>query len=190
MYYGNKSICNYATEERNFGKLEMPFIKVESPDAKLRFRYHRQVEYNPLRNADELRVVVVYKMSGTVLWSKDSREPSEKAWVLSPELPLGDWVGKEVRVIFQFDTKDELDNNYAGVAIDNVEIIGAKWSPWAETSGEVILNWTGGLPKYFVYRGTSPDFTNNPPELRAYTPFNNKYENSLNDHESYYYKIR
>ena len=105
-------------------------------------------------------------------------------------MPIGDFIGQEPRLFFHFDTIDNIDNNHKGIAIDNIELIGAHWAPWAEFSGEVQLTWTGGLPKYFVYRGTNPDFTNNPPELRAYTPFTHKWENSLNDDQSYYYMVR
>ena len=83
-----------------------------------------------------------------------------------------------------------LGNYYRGIAVDDVELIGAHWSPWAEMSGEVILNWTGGLPKYFIYRGSEPNYEVNPPELRSYTPFTHYYENSLNNDISYYYEIR
>ena len=95
-----------------------------------------------------------------------------------------------MRIFFHFDSVVASNGNQRGVAIDNIELIGAHWSPVSEFSGEVILDWTGGLPKYFVYRNISPDFINNPPELRAYTPFTHKYENSLNDEQSYYYKIQ
>ncbi len=191
LYYGDKSKCNYNTGERTYGELRAPYITVDSPNAKIRFKYYRDVEHNPLRNADEFTVIMHCKNSWETIWLKDSTEPSEKAWVQSPELDIGKWVGEdEVRIIFIFDSKDGIDNDHAGIAIDDVELIGAHWTPWDETSGEVILNWTGGLPKYFVYRNTSPDFVNHPPKLRAYTPFNHKHENTLNDDKSYYYKVR
>lgn len=120
----------------------------------------------------------------------DSTLPSEKGWVQSPDLPLGESAGYQARIHFVFDTINNIDNNYRGIAIDDVELVGTHWSDWAEMSGEVILNWQGGLPKHFIYRGTKPDFMNDLPELRAYTPFRHKYENSLNDEESYYYIVK
>jgi len=193
MYYGNKYQCNYNTGDKNDGDLIMPFIKVENPNAIMRFNYFRDVEYNPLRNSDVFSVVLEVPYGPYIkktLMLLDSTMPSEKQWVQSPDLSLGEAFGYEARIHFIFDTKDSVENDHRGIAIDNVELIGARWSSWAETSGEVILDWIGGLPKYFVYRGTNPDFSINPPELIAYTPFNHKYENSLLDDNSYYYIIK
>ncbi|OGF65022.1 MAG: hypothetical protein A2Y62_14465 [Candidatus Fischerbacteria bacterium RBG_13_37_8] len=169
---------------------------MNNPDAKIRFRYFREVEYNVSRNADVFRVVVKEKPApppydeGITVWTLDSTVPSENQWTSSPEISIGDWAGKEIWLFFEFDTVDAIDNYHIGIAIDNVELINAHWAGWSDNSGEVILNWIGGLPKYFVYRGVEPDFNANPPELRAYTPFNSKYENSLNDDQSYFYKVR
>jgi hypothetical protein len=194
MYFGKKDSCNYDIGKQTHGELEMPFIHIDRADAKLRFWYYRDVEYipNPNRQADIFKIGVLIpedNNSNYVIFYKDGRTPSEKQWV-QVELDLGEFVGKDVIIRFWFDSVDDIWNDAKGIAIDNVEIIGAHYLPWAEFSGEVHLEWTGGLPKYFVYRGTNPDFDANPPELRAYTPFNHIYENSLNDYESYYYKIR
>jgi len=192
-YYGNKALCNYQSSERNYADLEAPPIKVDSPDAKIRFHYFRDVEYNTSRNADRFRVTVSDDGPWgprTTIFQIDSTTPSQDQWTQSPDLSIGQYAGKELWVFFEFDSVDTTDNDHKGIAIDNIELMGAHWSGWAETSGEVILDWTGGLPKYFVYRGTNPDFSNNPPELRAYTPFTHKYENSLNDDQSYYFKVR
>jgi len=189
-YYGDKNKCNYNVGDRTYSYLETPYIKIDRADAKIRFKLFRDVEYNPMRNADELTITLVKTYEYHHLMIIDSTIPSEKKWV-TVELNIGAWQGEEgVRIHFNFDSKDSVDNDHIGIAIDNVELIGAHWMPWSETAGEVILNWTGGLPKYFVYRGTNPDFVSNPPELRAYTPFRRKYENSLNDYQSYYYKVR
>ena len=189
-YYGNKASCTYNNGFINNGKLMMPYIKIDRADATISFMYYRDVEYNPLRNADKLWIEIWGLPPTQSLWVLDSTIPSEQGWIQSPELPLGRWVGQEIRVLFGFDVVDTIDNDHTGIAIDNIQLKGAHWSPWEECSGEVILNWTGGLPKYFIYRGTNPDFDNNIPELRAYTAFTHKYENSLNDEESYYYFIK
>jgi len=195
-YYGNKSICNYNTPgEKNDGFIVSPVVRVDTPDAKLRFKYYRDVEYNPakypMRKVDKFEVSISYGMPvpNYTIWEIDSSVPSVDKW-LEAEIPIGQWVGKDLFISFVFNTVDEEDNSHRGIAVDDVELIGAHWEPWSDDSGEVHLQWTGGLPKYFVYRGTSPNFIANPPELRAYTPFNHIYENSLNDYMSYYYKVR
>lgn len=154
--------------------------------------YYRDVEYipDPQRNADIFEVWAHTREQDVLLFHTDGRTVSEKQWVQSPDLDIGQLVGEEAWVSFWFDSDDEIWNIATGIVVDNAEIIGAHWLPWAEFSGEVHLNWSGGLPKYFVYRNTSPDFDTNPPELRSYTPFTHKYENSLNDEQSYYYKVR
>ncbi len=194
-YYGNKNQCNYNTPgKRNYGYLVSPAIKVDNQDAKIRFKYFRNVEYSPDKIRDILKIEVTdagfpYNTS-TIIWQIDSTSPSENQWV-EVEAPIGQWQNKyDIFIVFKFDTVDEVNNSYKGIAIDNVELIGAHWHGWSDNSGEVILNWTGGLPKYLVYRNTNPDFVNNLPELRAYTPFNHFYENTLNDDKSYYYKVR
>jgi len=195
-YYGNKSKCNYDTPgEKNTSFLVSPVVRVDSPDAKLKFKYYRDVEYNPakypMRKVDRFSVAISYDSPIPIytIWEIDSSVPSENKW-LEAEVSIGNWVGKGIFISFVFDSVDEIDNAHRGVAIDNVELIGAHYEPWSDDSGEVILNWQGGLPKYFLYRGTNPDFVNNPPELRAYTPFTSLHENCLNDEKSYYYKVR
>lgn len=195
MYYGNKNNCNYNTAgEKNNGEVALPAIRVDSPDAKIRFRYFRDVEYRDNPYCDVFTVSVAESPAPyaplTVLFTKNAEHPSELQWTQSPDLPIGQWVGKEIWVYFSFDTVDKFNNTGRGIAIDNIELIGAHWSPWAETSGEVILSWTGGLPKYLVYRNTNPDFENNPPSLRAYTPLHHKVDNTLNNEENYFYKVR
>lgn len=189
MYYGNKKQCNYNEDGRTHREVFSPLSKVDRADAKVRFKYYRDVEYNSYRNADELSVAVEWT-GWKIVWVKDSTEVSEKEWIQA-EFLIGRWLDAEtVRIIFIFDSKDAIDNNHAGVAIDNVELIGAHWLSQSENSGEVILTWNSGLPKYFVYRNESPDYSKNPPPLVAYAPFTTTYENTLNDDKSYYYKIR
>ncbi|MEM7351248.1 MAG: hypothetical protein AAF657_10610 [Acidobacteriota bacterium] len=126
MYYGQDSGCNYDTGAATSGDLISPSISGVTADSTLTFDYFRQVE-GPTNNPfDTTEVAVAVTGSGTwtTVWSKDSREASENAWVTSGAIALAAFAGSDVQLRFRFDSGDEISNGFTGWLIDDVTVTG------------------------------------------------------------------
>ena len=78
MYFGKKAsgnICNYATGQRTKGNVEMPFIKIDSLDARIRFHYYKFVRFTPPYAFDIFQVLgQVIDTGDFILWQTDSTD--------------------------------------------------------------------------------------------------------------------
>ncbi len=192
IWFGNEDTCIYDTGYgvRNAGCIESPVIYLEDEESAMSFWYYRDVEFNyfMLRAITEI-LIQDYGGNGkwSVIWHKDSTYPSEKQWTWSGWIPLGKYAGKYVHLRVCFDNVIGIQGNYRGWAIDDLQFRNARWR---QDTSEIILEWEGGIPKYLVYRSKGPNYQVDVPELRGYTSLNRYVENSYNNDESYYYKVR
>lgn len=191
IWFGQEETCNYYLGYlvRNSGCVQTPVIYLEDEDSALSFWYYRDVELMYLQPRDITEVIVNAWDTGdrNVIWYKDSRTPSEKQWLWSGWIPLSQYAGKYVEVQFCFDDVYGIQDNYLGWAIDDVQFMNARWR---QDTSEIILEWQGGIPKYFVYRSHGANYNVDVPELRSYTSLNRYVENSYNNDENYYYKVK
>lgn len=193
IWFGQEETCNYylGYGVRNSGCVKTPAIYLENEDSALSFWYYRDVELNYFQSRDITEVIVKpYALDDPnlhVIWYKDSRTPSEKQWLWSGWIPLSQYAGKYVEVQFCFDNVIGVQDNHIGWAIDDVQFINARWR---HDTSEIILEWQGGIPKYFVYRSHGANYNVDVPELRSYTSLNRYVENSYNNDENYYYKVK
>ena len=142
----------------------------------LSFQYWRHVEYYPDGAYDKTYVQVsFFDDNWQTVWSEDSRDPSEKAWV-QVSIPIAIPEGAtEMRVRFVFDSVDDLNNDYPGWFIDDIEL-GSSLLDTAirviaplvdgavrEAYGPVNLSASGGVPPYtWVWRPGVPGLTLDP----------------------------
>lgn len=188
IWFGKEDTFNYflGYGVRNRGCVESPVIYIEGTDSALSFWCYRDVELNYLYDIAEVKIKA-YDWEWHTIWHRDSRDPSEKEWVWSGWIPLSQFGGKYAEVRFCFDSVVTPAKNYLGWAIDDVQFRNVRWRQ--ETS-EIILEWQGGIPKYFVYRSKGADYNIDVPELRGYTSLHRYVGNSYNNDENYYYKVR
>jgi len=195
VWFGQEDTCMYDREyiERNEGWIRTSTLYVEDEDAAVSFYYYRDVELNymVMRAITEVQVMLLEfgnpHPKWEVIWHRDSRHASEKQWVWSGWLSLSKYFGKYIMMRFYFDNVVGIMTNHVGWAIDDVQFRGVNW---CHDTSEIILEWQGGLPKYFVYRSEAPNYNENIPELRGYTSLTRYVENSYNDDKNYYYKVR
>jgi subtilisin family serine protease len=122
FYYGQESTCNYNTGGANTGTLTSPAISNVTNSVTLKFKYWRAVEsYNGAYDKTNVQVSYNGGSTWTTVWSKDSRNASEKAWTntsiaLTPS-------STTMRLRFVFDTVDGVANGYVGWLIDDVEVV-------------------------------------------------------------------
>jgi subtilisin family serine protease len=154
-YYGNEKTYDYDTGKRNYGTITSPIIDINtSTSADLIFNYWRDVE-SYSGPYDALKVEASYNNGTTweTVWTINSSTTSENTWTSSGYISLD--ASSQIKIRFSFDTLDAYVNNYEGIYIDDIEIIGiepedatppAKISNLAATTSPgpsyVTLTWT------------------------------------------------
>jgi subtilisin family serine protease len=125
-YYGNEKTKDFNTGQRNYGSITSPLIDTKtSTNADLTFYYWREVE-SYSGPYDVLKVEVSYNNGSTwtTVQTIDSSTTSKKTWTSSGYIPLQS--GKQIKIRFSFDTVDAYGNDYEGVYIDDIEIVGTE----------------------------------------------------------------
>ena len=123
-YFGQDAGCTYNTSKTVKGTLTSREIAGITATSKLRFQYLREVESGSSGSYDKTSVEVAVGSSTTwtKIWSKDSKDPSQKSWQSSGELSLAEYAGKTIKVRFNFDSVDSYDNAHIGWMIDDVVV--------------------------------------------------------------------
>lgn len=129
-YFGKDDSTNpnYACK-RAKGCLVSPWYPIDpkfaGEEIVIGFKSWRQVEYYPKGEFDKTEVWVQLEgRDWKLVWSKDSRDPSETSWTWE-EVHTGITVPStlpKVRIKFCFDSVDSYNNNYVGWLIDEVTI--------------------------------------------------------------------
>jgi Zn-dependent M28 family amino/carboxypeptidase len=122
LYFGRDASCNYDTGERVTGTATSPLITGISATSTLRFRYLRGVDYTTTVTRDVASVSVIANGVTTTVWSRSSRTASQPRWLLSGAISLAQFAGQSIRLVFSFDSQNELNNRYKGWMIDDVVI--------------------------------------------------------------------
>ncbi|MFH0894911.1 MAG: S8 family serine peptidase [Bacteroidota bacterium] len=137
-YYGNEKTSSYDTGKQNYGTITSPTIDLQiATSAELIFNYWRYVESfsSPY---DILKAEVSYDNGTTwkTAWSISSTTTSEEAWTSSGYVSLQ--TGNQIKIRFSFDTGDAISNDYEGIYIDDIEIVGIE--PADATAPSAISN--------------------------------------------------
>jgi len=119
LYYGNPVAGNYDTSgQANSGSATTPAFQLPAQQkAFLTFQLYMDTETSA--TFDVLQVEV----EGQVLWSKATLKVSDYRVWKQITVDLGGFAGKSIQVVFQFDTKDDLNNQSEGVYIDDVMLL-------------------------------------------------------------------
>ncbi len=123
VYYGQDANCDYDTGNTTSGNLISPEITGVDASSTLTFDYFRQVESEDGFNADRT-IVSIRPVGGswTAVWSRDSTNASENAWVSSGAISLAAFAGNTIQIRFRFDSEDDIANEFTGWMIDDVEV--------------------------------------------------------------------
>ncbi len=121
FYYGQDSTCTYNSGAANTGSLTSPQISGITASSTLTFDYFRQVE-SFSGDFDRTVVEIVTGSGSTTVWSRNSSDTSENAWVSSGAIGLSGFAGQTVQVRFTFDTGDNVGNDFTGWFIDDVVV--------------------------------------------------------------------
>ncbi len=124
FYFGQDTGCTYNTSKTVKGTLTSRAISGITASSKLVFQYLREVEKSTSGSYDKTSVEVAVGASTTFkkIWSKDSKDASQKSWQSSGELSLAEFAGKTIRIRFNFDSVDSYDNAHIGWLIDDVVV--------------------------------------------------------------------
>jgi hypothetical protein len=118
LYYGNPATKNYDCGI-NTGTATSPVIQVPVNGATLEFDIWWAVESNA--GFDKITVDIISEGVGKQLFAKPNSS-QQKTWK-HMTFDLSPWAGKNIQVVFKFDSKDQLANNTEGVYVDNVEVL-------------------------------------------------------------------
>ncbi len=126
FYFGQDADCEYSTGGAVTGTLVSPPITGVGAGSTLTFAYRRQVESF---SGDFDRSAVDVSSDNGVTWNQvfslNSSNASQNAWVSSPTIDLSGFAGANVRVRFRFDSVDGQFNNFLGWMIDDVLVTAA-----------------------------------------------------------------
>jgi hypothetical protein len=117
LYYGNGSGSSYDNGSRNGGNAVGPLVTLPAAVAvTLRFRIWQDVETVPGR--DVLNVVALTDTGEQVLWTLP---PGFAVGVSTPvAIDMSALAGRTIRLVFRFDTIDELENSGRGIWMDEL----------------------------------------------------------------------
>jgi len=116
-----------ADQTKSYSELITPDIHVTSQtQVDLRFHYFREVEYYTEGSYDKTYVQVQFDSgSWQTIWSLDSKNPSEKAWIEAGPITISVPAGASImRIKFVFDSVDSYGNDYLGWLIDDISVSG------------------------------------------------------------------
>jgi len=118
FYYGRDDTRTYQTGARNFGSLSSIEIDLRGHEhARLSFQHF--FETQAATNADLLRVLV--SADGGVQWTTVfQRSSAASSGVVGESADLSAFDGQVVRIRFDFDTVDALENDHEGWFVDDV----------------------------------------------------------------------
>ncbi|MDP2647666.1 MAG: S8 family serine peptidase [Candidatus Yanofskybacteria bacterium] len=121
-YYGREDTGNYDVGYSNWGKLTSPVIDLGGvANAEFDFRHYLVTENHP---GFDLARVQIINSDGTNLTTLFTKTTTNGSWV-KEWTDISAYDGKQVRLIFYFDTIDNLYNNFEGWYVDDVHILGA-----------------------------------------------------------------
>jgi len=114
-----------AASDRVYGSLTSAPISLSGygRQARVSFWYWRSVEQYLDASYDKTYVQVQFGGGWQTVWSRDSQDPSKKAWEevgLLVDLPSN---ATQMQVQFVFDSVDGLDNDYAGWFVDDIKVV-------------------------------------------------------------------
>ncbi len=137
LHYGQDTNCNYENGATNSGDLVSPKIDGIGADSILSFDYFRQVESDSgAYDQTEVAVSVVGSANWTTVWSRDSSNVSENAWVSSGDISLSAYAGESIQVRFRFDTVDSIFNTFTGWLVDDVTVTTSSTCVFPDTDGD------------------------------------------------------
>lgn len=126
FYFGQDAGCNYSTGGAVTGTLVSPPITGVGAGSTLTFAYRRQVESF---SGDFDRTAVDVSSDNGATWNQvfslNSSNASQNAWVSSPTIDVSGFAGTNVRVRFRFDSVDGQFNTFLGWMIDDVLVTAA-----------------------------------------------------------------
>ena len=126
LYYGQDPSCDYDTGAATSGNLISPVVTGIVASSTLSFDYFRQVENEPSDSYDRTEVAV--RSAGgspwTTVWSRDSTDPSQSAWLSSGAISLAAFAGQDIEIRFRFDSDDDFGNDFTGWFVDDVVVTG------------------------------------------------------------------
>ncbi len=172
-YYGREGTWNYNTGATNSGYIETPAISLCGfSNATLKFWSWYHTEDNWLSgyferiNAKDLKYVEILDEGGNTLKSYQIIDPAYVApatpadklpQVMSSwdelEIILDDYVGQVIKVRFEFNTWDNIFNNYEGWYIDDIKITGDYEFPVNEAT--LMVRLKEGASVSFTSGGTT-----------------------------------
>ncbi|MEZ4267281.1 MAG: hypothetical protein R3F39_12955 [Myxococcota bacterium] len=123
LHFGDPETGSYDTGERTFGTAQLRTIEVPQGNAwpTLRFRVWLDIEAAPTR--DDLNVRLLVGNSAFEVWNKSKLAPEQYGVWNDVSLALPQAVqGQEVRVQFNFDSIDAVNNGGQGVYLDDIEL--------------------------------------------------------------------
>lgn len=113
MYFGQEGSCDYDTDETAIGTLETPAINISKSNHVFTLSFCYALETEEYEGYDTARV---YANGNLVETLSESAEWVEKS------IALSNITGHEVTLTWEFDSVDELYNNYRGLHIDYVRL--------------------------------------------------------------------
>ncbi|MCX6094595.1 MAG: T9SS type A sorting domain-containing protein [Candidatus Bipolaricaulota bacterium] len=134
FYFGRDEHCDYDTQEQVSGELTSPSLDLTqiAPGMLLTISWSqwREVEYFSGGAYDCTDLLVSFDYGDwELVWSADSKSPSESGWTAvttsekSDGMPLVvPWETTSLRVKFRFDSRDALGNDFLGWLVDDVRV--------------------------------------------------------------------
>jgi len=122
-YFGQDASCDYDTGAATAGSLTSPEVTGLTASSTLSFDFVRQVESFGGGSFDRTVVEVVTSTGATVVFSRDSGNPSANS-PTSSAVSLAAFAGQTVRIRFRFDSMDAIGNGFVGWLIDDVVVTG------------------------------------------------------------------
>jgi len=125
LYFGDPATETINNGKKVTGSITTPPVTL-GPEGPFILKAWTYVNVEPAFSVDKVFIIVDDGVSQTEVWSK-ADIGGTTAWQFVPiEVNLsqfGDYSGKEIKLIFLFDSLDEKNNDYEGVYFDDVELV-------------------------------------------------------------------
>ena len=122
LHYGNGVGGNYNTGGTNAGTVTSAAIGVPTGGGNLTFDVWRQVETYGSGTWDEFAVTAVPTTGAPAVLYAVSRDGGTGGVWVPISLSLNAYGGQNIQIVFSFDTKDAINNNFEGIWVDNVTV--------------------------------------------------------------------
>ena len=122
LYFGDPDLMSYGVDDHAWARATMgPYAIPASTSINVSFSLWLDTEET--KGYDFLRVVVLHGNDAvTEVWHSDILEGTTHGAFLPVTLTIDGFSEKEVRIAFEFDSVDDIINNYEGAYVDDVRV--------------------------------------------------------------------